>query len=137
MAYNRSKETSPFAALVGFSTRLGKEKLLTTHQTREAEVPIPVIARYLDAEITATMTEEHQDISKVLLEITNEIAALERESDHASLETTGKTVEKLNALTRKHFSREENVVFWFASLRLSESDSTEIARNIEKIDSDP
>jgi len=45
-----------------------------------------------------------------------------------------KTVEKFEFLTREHFSREENVIFWFASLHISESDSTEISRNMEKAD---
>ena len=99
------------------------ENLLSKHQMKEERVLVPIIAKYLDTDITAKTINEHRDMSSSLREIKNAITALELDTDYASLESVAKTVKKFEFLIREHFSREENVIFWFASLHISESDS--------------
>lgn len=90
--------------------------LLNDHQAREERVMIPIVERRFDSEVSETMRKEHLHIMELLgiLEetITAPIVWLNKSLGSPTLER----VTEFDSFLRAHFAREENVLFWFASL---------------------
>ena len=100
---------------VGFGTKrnlLGQfdhlERAFTQHCIKEEHVLFPLLHRYLDARVCEEVGLEHEEIRRLIRRAANQISHNEKGS-----------IPELKLLLRKHFSKEENVLFWYLSLRLS------------------
>lgn len=80
-------------------------KLVAEHQREEERVLIPIVDKYIDTKASETMRREHTEIWKALQKL-----------------STFQSVAEFEVMAREQFSREENVIYWFASLCLSRSD---------------
>ena len=85
------------------------EELFTNHYLKEEHVLFPLLSRYLDSSTSKTVGREHKEISNLLRKVTRQISHNEKSS-----------VPRLNQLLRAHFSREENVIFWYLSVQHSD-----------------
>ena len=102
--------TSEVISIVG---RL--EAALTNHMSREEELLLPIMLEHLGQEVMNSFTQDHARISRTLQE-------LHEAATHISGKSLGLLailVTKLDSLLWAHFLREENVLFWYASLFLS------------------
>lgn len=104
------------------STLKRLKRLLSTHQAREEQILLPIIATCLDSEACENIHSEHLQVSKVFRRMSTSLATLKRRSWNGPLDSVSKSIADFDALTRAHFSREENVLFWFVSICPSESD---------------
>jgi len=80
-------------------------KLVAEHQREEERVLIPIVDKYIDTKTSETMRREHTEIWKALQKL-----------------STFQSVAEFEVMARDQFSREENVIYWFASLCLSRPD---------------
>ena len=78
---------------------------MAEHQREEERVLIPIVDRYIDTKASETMRREHTEIWKAIQKL-----------------STFQSVAEFEVMARDQFSREENVIYWFASLCLSRSD---------------
>ena len=85
------------------------ERAFTQHSIKEEQYLFPLLHRYLDASVCEEVGLEHEEIKHLIRRATNQISHSEKSS-----------IPHLNLLLRKHFSKEENVLFWYLSLRLGE-----------------
>jgi iron-sulfur cluster repair protein YtfE (RIC family) len=85
------------------------EELFTNHYLKEEHVLFPLLSKYLDSSTSNAVGHEHKEISKLLREVTRQISRNEKNS-----------VPRLNQLLLTHFSKEENVLFWYLSLQHSD-----------------
>jgi iron-sulfur cluster repair protein YtfE (RIC family) len=85
------------------------QELFTNHYMKEEHVLFPLLSRYLDSSTSMTVGHEHKEISSLLRKVARQISRNEKNS-----------VPRLNQLLRTHFSREENVLFWYLSLQHSD-----------------
>jgi len=85
------------------------QELFTQHYMKEEHVLSPLLSRYLDSSTSKTVAQEHKEISNLLRKVAHQISHNEKNS-----------VPRLNQLLRTHFSREENVLFWYLSLQYSD-----------------
>lgn len=76
---------------------------------------LPTIQSFLGSETSEWVRSKHQQISKAVGKLEGDVLADEF--------TLAKSVADFDAMIRAHFSNEENVIFWIASLYLSKSDS--------------
>jgi len=103
-------------------------QLLLAHQAREERVLLPIVEKYLDSDASGTIRSEHMHIQAALKKAEAELVSFKRkESKTSEIE---QAFRELHLIIETHFSREENVLFWFASLNLSESESDEMAANL-------
>ncbi len=84
------------------------EELFIQHRTKEERVLFPLLQRYLGACVCEEIGLEHDGISDLMRKVSNQVSHAEKSS-----------IPKLNLLLRGHFSREENVLFWYLNLHLS------------------
>jgi len=89
------------------------DELFTKHCMKEEHVLFPLLSRYLDSSTSKTVGHEHKEISNLLRKVAHQISHNEKNS-----------APRLNQLLRTHFSREENVLFWYLSLHHSDSKCT-------------
>lgn len=92
--------------LLGYLNRL--EELFIQHRTKEERVLFPLLQRYLGACVCEGIGLEHDRISDLMRKVSNQVSHGEKSS-----------IPQLNLLLRGHFSREENVLFWYLNLHLS------------------
>lgn len=90
--------------------------LLYAHQTKEEQLLLPVLQNYADSEVSAAVSNEHQRLRNSLEQLANAIASSE------TLRGLCHRGEEFALLVKDHFSREENVLFWYVALHLSRSD---------------
>jgi DUF438 domain-containing protein len=93
------------------------EELFTNHYMKEENALFPLLSRYLDSSTSKTVGREHEEISNLLRKVAHQISHNEKNS-----------VPRLNQLLRTHFSREENVLFWYLSLQRPDLKRTSTAR---------
>ena len=92
--------------LLGHLNRL--EELFIQHRTKEERVLFPLLQRYLGACVCEGIGLEHDRISDLIRKVSTQVSHGDKSS-----------IPQLNLLLRGHFSREENVLFWYLNLHLS------------------
>lgn len=97
--------------------------MMKAHQKREEQILLPVIKKSLDEEICSSILAGHDSISSALEDMIELAESLGQTPSRESVEKLIAAVARSDTLTRAHFSNEENVLFWFASLRLSDDKS--------------
>ncbi len=88
-------------------------RLLETHQKNEERILRPVMSQYLDTEISQIMSEEHAEFSSFLKKLG---ARLSEFNGQKRIQELAKAVVQFDSKIRAHFSKEENVIYWYASL---------------------
>ena len=83
------------------------EQLFAKHCEKEQRILYPLIHKYLDAVICEEIDQEHKKISSLLQKM------IHRTRSPVS------SISLLNRLLSSHFSREENVLFWYLNIRLT------------------
>lgn len=89
--------------------------VLVDHVSREEQILIPILGRVLEPEAMVSTRLDHKRIVE-LLDILERIVSTERAGSNPRLNGL---VAEFDLFLREHFSREENVLFWFASLQIS------------------
>lgn len=84
------------------------EELFIRHRTKEERVLFPLLQRYLDTCVCEGIELEHKEISDLMRKVSSQISHHEKSS-----------LLQLNRLLRGHFSKEENVLFWYLNLHMS------------------
>jgi len=85
------------------------EELFNRHRIREERVLFPLLQRYFDTCVCEGIGLEHKEISDLMRKVSNQISHHEKSS-----------LSQLNRLLRGHFSKEENVLFWYLNLHMSD-----------------
>ena len=94
---------------------------LLDHVSREEQILIPILGNVLGVEITTTIKKEHERIIELLHTLQRDVLSEETadnvDSKHISIDLAA----VFESFLREHFSREDNVLFWFASLHIPKS----------------
>jgi len=91
-------------------------ELLNAHQTREEQLLLPILQKHADSEVSASVSNEHRRLRNSLEQLSNDISSAEASK---GLSQRG---EEFASSVKDHFSREENVLFWYVTLHLSRSE---------------
>jgi hemerythrin-like domain-containing protein len=97
-------------------------KLVTEHQREEERVLIPFVDKYLDSNASESIRCQHTEMSKALRQLNAKLTRANSSNQEESRRALLKFASEFDSLARKHFSREENVIYWFVSLCLSQPD---------------
>jgi iron-sulfur cluster repair protein YtfE (RIC family) len=100
------------------------DSLLKTHQSREETLLLPIVQEHLDSAISTALTSEHIRISKELRKLQQIAGGSQPSGRKKHFNTLATLITEFDSLLREHFLREENILFWYASLFLPESGST-------------
>src|SRR5208283_2125712 len=104
-------------------TRL--KNLVNEHQMKEEQILIPIVDRYLDTKASESIRREHKELSRTLLQLNVKLNRINCSNE--SRRAFVRSITEFNLIARKHFSREENVIYWYARLCLSQPhDSTRV-----------
>ena len=106
--------------------------LLTDHESREDRILIPIIQERLDSEASASVMREHVQISEMLQRLEEILLQPDIGMNNLSYNHILDPVARFDSFIRGHFSREENVLFWFASLYIPRSNSEELGLRLLK-----
>jgi len=106
--------------------------LLTDHESREDRILIPIIQERLDSEASASVMREHVQISEMLQRLEEILLQPDIGMNNQSYNHILDPVARFDSFIRGHFSREENVLFWFASLYIPRSNSEELGLRLLK-----
>lgn len=85
------------------------ELLLREHFTKEENHLYPLLGQYLDSSVCEALTLEHENILSTATQLVESI-----DDGQTGVEVAS----QLNQLLRAHFSKEENVLFWYLDLHL-------------------
>jgi len=88
-------------------------RLLTAHVRNEERILLPIIAEYFDIEAVDAIRREHAEVLATLEKLSNQI------SRSQSVRGLVETATDFDSMVRAHFSREDNVIYWFAKVSLS------------------
>lgn len=94
-------------------------KLVTEHQSEEEQVLIPIVDKYLGWNASESLRHEHREISAALRQLNSKLTRVNG-SGQGESRRGFRSAAEFDCLARRHFSREENVIYWFASLCLSQ-----------------
>jgi iron-sulfur cluster repair protein YtfE (RIC family) len=87
------------------------QRLFAQHCAKEQQLLYPLLSRYLSSNVSKLLTQEHKEISNTMRKIAEHIP-----TDGKA--THWETMSQLDQLLRTHFSKEENVLFWYLDLQL-------------------
>ena len=88
------------------------QQLFKRHCLKEERMMFPLLASYLGPRTCEDIFIEHEAISNLMHETLN------RKNDKAD------PIARLDPVLRKHFYREENVLFWYLSSRLLSAEAS-------------
>jgi len=94
-------------------------ELVAQHQREEERLIAPIVDKYLDSSISETIRREHRGTWEALQRLNAKLLEVNGSNDSQSLFFD--SVAEFEAMLREEISREENVIYWFASLCLSQS----------------
>jgi hemerythrin-like domain-containing protein len=97
-------------------------RLVTEQQREEERVLIPFVDKYLDSNASESIRCEHTEMSRTLRQLNAKLTRANGSNQEESRRACFKFASEFDSLARKHFSREENVIYWFVSLCLSQPD---------------
>jgi len=112
---SRKNVAQQFAAL---------KRLLVNHQRNEEHVILPIMLEYFDTEASDVIDDEHAELSMALNRLSRKISELKHLHSHQAVEALAEAADEFDSLVRANFSREENVIHWFASCCISIQEST-------------
>lgn len=92
------------------------KKLVTEHQMKEEQNLIPIVDRYLDTKASESIRHEHKELSEMLRQLSQELGRINCSNEARRV----KSVTEFNLIAREHFAREENVIYWYAGLCISQ-----------------
>ena len=95
------------------------EKLLTTHVRNEERVLLPIMSEHFDTEAADVIRREHAEILWNLRTLSSRISRPKPVRSQKSNDAMVVAATDFDSMIRSHFSREENVTYWFANLCLS------------------
>ena len=110
-----NKELSKTMAVRDF-THL--KKLVNEHQMKEEQILIPIVDKYLDTKASESIRHEHKELSEVLRQLSGNLSRINCSNE--ARRAFVKSVTEFNLIAREYFSREENVIYWYARLCLSQ-----------------
>ena len=87
------------------------QQLFAQHCAKEHRLLYPLLSRYLDSNVCKLLTQEHEAISNTMRKAAEQI----RGDGKA---THWESMSKLDQLLHSHFSKEENVLFWYLDVQL-------------------
>jgi len=82
------------------------QRLFAQHCAEEERRLYPLLSRYLNSNVCDLLTQEHEAISNTMRKAAEQI----RGDGKA---THWESISELDQLLRSHFSKEENVLFWY------------------------
>lgn len=74
---------------------------------------------YFDTEANEIVSGEYAEFSMAFKRLSDSISELKSLGSRKPVEALAKAAADFDSMVRAHFSREENVIYWFASLSLS------------------
>ena len=95
------------------------KRLLVSHQRNEEHVILPIMLEYFDTEASDVIDDEHAELSMALKRLGCEISELKHLHSQPRVVAVAKAADEFDSLARANFSREENVIHWFASCCIS------------------
>ena len=87
------------------------QQLFAEHCAKEQRLLYPLLSRYLDADVCKLLTQEHEEISNKMRKAAEQIRGDGKPAHWESMS-------QLDQLLRSHFSKEENVLFWYLDVQL-------------------
>ena len=93
------------------------QQLFAQHCAKEQHLLYPLLSRYLDSNVSKLLTQEHKEIRNTMRKIAEHVR-----SDAKA--THWESMSQLDQLMRTHFSKEENVLFWYLDLQLAQCNSS-------------
>jgi hemerythrin-like domain-containing protein len=87
------------------------QQLFAQHCAKEQRLLYPLLSRYLDSNVCKLLTKEHEAISNTIRKTTEQIGNDDKFMGRES-------ISKLDQLLLSHFSKEENVLFWYLDVQL-------------------
>ncbi len=100
------------------------ERLVTRHQREEERILLPIVDKYLDSHASKSIHHEHMELLKTMRRVRERLTQVGVSNQRESLEAFFKSTVRFDSVVRQHFSHEENVIFWFAAICISQSDQT-------------
>jgi len=95
--------------------------MLLEHESKEERILAPIILERLDSEASAAMKNEHVQICDLLQKLEETVLQSDVKKNLRNRRNIIDLVGEVDSSIRAHFSREENVLFWLASLHMSNS----------------
>ena len=86
------------------------QQLFAQHCAKEERLLYPLLGRYLNSNVCNLLTQEHEAISNIIRK-----AAKQFRGDGRA--THWESMSELDQLLRSHFSKEENVLFWYLDVQ--------------------
>ena len=117
--YNRQDKKSCCRSKLGTGSFTRLKKLLADHQREEERILIPIVERCFDPNVCNIMRLEHAHIMQSLKQLQEK--RLELKGSNVLLHRFTYSATEFEAMVRRQFSLEENVIFWFSSLYLGVS----------------
>lgn len=87
------------------------QQLFAKHCAKEQRLLYPLLSRYLDSNVCKLLTQEHEAISNSMRKTAQQIRG-------DCKATHWESMSQLDQLLRSHFSKEENVLFWYLDVQL-------------------
>ena len=94
------------------------KNLVNEHQMKEEQILIPIVDKYLDTKASESIRHEHKELSEVLRQLSGNLSRINCSNE--ARRAFVKSVTEFNLIAREYFSREENVIYWYARLCLSQ-----------------
>ena len=86
------------------------QRLFAQHCAKEKRLLYPLLNRYLNSSVCNLLTQEHEEISKTMRK-----AAKQIRDDGKAMHC--ESMSELDQLLCSHFSKEENVLFWYLDVQ--------------------
>ena len=86
------------------------QRLFVQHCAKEERLLYPLLSRYLNSNVCNLLTQEHEEISNTMRKIVVQIRGDDK-ATHCEL------MSQLEQLLRAHFSKEEDVLFWYLDIQ--------------------
>ena len=87
------------------------KQMFAQHCAKEQRLLYPLLTRYLDSNVCKLLTQEHEAITNTMRKAAEQI----RGDDEV---THWDSMSQLDQMLRSHFSKEENVLFWYLDVQL-------------------
>jgi len=87
------------------------QHLFAQHCAKEQRLLYPLLSRYLNSDVCKLLTQEHEEITNTM----------RKAAEHIRVDckaTHWESMSQLDQLLRSHFSKEENVLFWYLDVQL-------------------
>lgn len=85
------------------------QQLFAQHCTKEQRLLYPLLSRYLNSNVCKLLTQEHKAISNTMRKAAEQIRGKA---------THWESMLELDQMLHSHFSKEENVLFWYLDVQL-------------------